>query len=373
MVTLSRLNPVIPRFLINYRFWLHVTGWLVFVASPLILPIPVFKQLPQYYVYYLFITRTIINLVLIGVFYLNLYYLTPQLLSTKNSLRFFSYLPLLFLMVLLLDYLLLQAIRGDLQTYLAKTKSQDSFLNDFSENDYISPRQLLANLILFALIVLSSSLWAVLTDRLRQQQFSQQMLYEKTSAELAVLRLQISPHFLFNTLNNIRWLARIKSDLAETSVMELSEILRYMLYQVAHHQVELHDEVTNLNRYVNLQKLRIHPRAEVDFICNNYHQDIKIEPLLFMPFLENAFKFGVHPEEPSKVSIHLTVKDNELFFTCINQCFDFTNGEQLPGTGQGLLNVKRRLELYYPQTHKLTIRHDQKLFSVELKLNLRHG
>ncbi|SEJ26419.1 Histidine kinase [Dyadobacter koreensis] len=366
-------KPTSPRFLLNYRFWLHVTGWLAFFASPLILPLPIFKQLPQYYVNYLFITRTFVNLILIGVFYLNLHYLTPQLLSTKNTLRFFLCLPLLFLMVLLLDYLLLQAVRADLRMYLSKTEGNDPFLQEVLAGDFLAPQQLLANLVLFALIFLSSSLWAVLTDRLDQQQFNQQILYEKTSAELAVLRLQISPHFLFNTLNNIRWLARIKSDQAETSVMELSEILRYMLYHVVHHQVALLDEVKNLKRYVNLQKLRLHPKAEVQLICVDFDQDIKIEPLLFMPFVENAFKFGVHSEEPSKVAINLSVKDRELIFTCTNQCFDFADDELIKGTGQGLLNVQRRLELYYPQTHTLIIRNDQKLFSVLLRLNLKHG
>ena len=361
------------RFLLNYRFWLHVTGWLVFFASPLILPLPIFKQLPQYYVNYLFITRTVINLVLIAVFYLNLYRLTPQLLSTKNSLRFLLYLMLLFFVVILLDHLLLQAVRGDLQVYFAKTETLDPFLNELSGSAIPNPRQILANLILFALIVLSSSLWAVLTDRLRQQAFSQQILYEKTSAELAVLRLQISPHFLFNTLNNIRWLTRIKSDQAETSVMELSEILRYMLYQVSHHKVDLNDEVTYLNRYVNLQKLRTHPDTQVDFTCDGYYQGVKIEPLLLMPFVENAFKFGIHSDLPSKISIYLMVKGDELLFRCINQCFDFTNDEQISGTGQGLRNVRKRLELHYPQTHNLTINHDQNLFAVVLKLSLMNG
>ncbi|MBE9463852.1 sensor histidine kinase [Dyadobacter subterraneus] len=373
MSTPLRLKLTSARFLLNYRFWLHVTGWLAFFASPLILPLPIFKQLPQYYVNYLFITRTFVNLMLIAVFYLNLHYLTPQLLSTKNSFRFFLYLPLLFVMVLLLDYLLLQAVRADLQMYLSRTEGNDPFLQEILANDFLAPRQLLANLILFALIVLSSSLWAVLTERLDQQQFNQQILYEKTSAELAVLRLQISPHFLFNTLNNIRWLARIKSDQAETSVMELSEILRYMLYQVVHHQVALLDEVTNLKRYVNLQKLRLHPKAQVQFTCDNYDPDIKIEPLLFIPFVENAFKFGIHSEEPSKVVINLSVKGYDLVFTCTNQYFDFKDDELIQGTGQGLLNVQRRLELYYPKTHTLTIRDDQKFFSVELRLNLKHG
>lgn len=362
-----------PHFLLNYRFWLHVTGWLAFFASPLILSIPIFNHLPQYYINYLFITRVIFNSLLIGLFYLNLLHLTPQLLLTRNSLRFFLYLALLFFLVVLLDHLLLLGIKDDLQMYFANAEGPHRLFKKGQENTFPGPPQFFANLVLFALIVLSSSLWAVLADRLRQQEFSQQIQYEKTSAELAVLRLQISPHFLFNTLNNIRWLTRIKSDQAETSIMELSEILRYMLYQVAHHQVNLHDEITNLKKYVNLQKLRIHSKAEVDFSYDGYYQDFKIEPLLFIPFVENAFKFGIHPEEPSKISIYLIVKSYELLFICENQCFDLASDGQVPGSGLGLLNVKRRLEIHYPQTHSLSILHEKSHFFVELKINLRHG
>jgi len=368
----SGLKLTYPLFLLNYRFWLHLTGWLAFFASPLLLPIPIFKHLPQYYVNYLFITRGTINLILIGIFYLNLLRLTPQLLLTRNSLRFAIYLALLFGLVILLDSLLLQVIKEDLQVYFAKVESADAFSGEITKNPLPGPPQFFGNLILFALIILSSSLWAVLTDRLRQQEFGRQIMYEKTSAELAVLRLQISPHFLFNTLNNIRWLTRIKSDQAETSVMELAEILRYMLYQVSHDKVDLNDEVNYLNRYVNLQKMRTPPDTEVNFTCDGYYHDVRIEPLLFMPFVENAFKFGIHSEEPSKISIYLMVKSYELLFVCENQCFDLA-GDDLPGTGLGLLNVKRRLELHYPKTHTLVIDNEKGIFSVELKLNLRNA
>lgn len=359
-------------FLLDYRFWLHVTGWLAFFAAPLILPIPIFKHLPDYYVNYLYVTRVIINLILVGIFYLNLLCLTPKLLLNRNLTQFLLYLTVLFFLMILLDNLLLRNIKNDLQMYFSDIVENDFFFRDVKENTIFTSPQFFANLIMFALIILSSSLWAVLTDRMRQQEFSRQILYEKTSAELAVLRLQISPHFLFNTLNNIRWLTRIKSDLAETSVMELSEILRYMLFQVTHHQVNLKDEVMYLKKYVNLQKLRIHPKAEIDFSCVGDDQDVRIEPLLLMPFVENAFKFGLHPDQSSKISVYLSVKEHELLFKCQNQCFELTNDGEIIGTGQGLLNVKKRLELHYPRTHTLTITHDEHFFSVELKLSLKH-
>jgi len=372
MAISSGLKLVPPHFLLNYRFWLHMTGWLAFFASPLILPAPVFKYLPRSYVNYLFASRAIVNLLLVAIFYLNLFLLTPQLLRKRNLLRFlFNLIALLFL-VILIDFLLIRGVLDNLQKYFPITEGSDPFWGEIQGRTFPGPHQVFANALMFALIILSSSLWAVLTDRIRQQEFSQRILYEKTSAELAVLRLQISPHFLFNTLNNIRWLTRIKSDLAETSVMELSEILRYMLFQVTHHQVDLHDEVMYLKRYVNLQKLRIHPEAEIDFTCMGNYQDIKIEPLLFMPFVENAFKFGLHSDLPSKISVYLAVKDHGLLFRCQNQYFDLTKDEQIPGTGQGLLNVKKRLELHYPQTHTLTINQDESFFSVELKLSLKH-
>ncbi|MCF0072823.1 sensor histidine kinase [Dyadobacter sp. CY261] len=359
----------------NHRFWLHVSGWLAFFATPFILPAPLFNQLPAYYFYYLVATKIAFNLVLIAIFYLNLYRFTPQLLLTRNLGRFALYIGILLALVLLIDNTFLWGIHDDLAKFMQTARKTDPTLQELPRQEFFRPFQLAATVLLFALIILASSLWAVVADRLHQQEFAQRILLEKTSAELALLRQQISPHFLFNTLNNIRWLTRVKSDRAEDSIIELSEILRYMLYQAGSDKVFLADEITYLSRYVNLQRLRIHPEARIEFEWEGNFQAVEIEPLLFIPFVENAFKFGIDSEQSSVISIRLSLAGNDLLFTCQNRIFEKFNAYRPePQSGIGIRNVRKRLDMYYPRNHSLRVDDLGRIFLVELRINnLIHG
>lgn len=230
-------------------------------------------------------------------------------------------------------------------------------------------------IILFALIICASSLWSVAADRMKQQNFSSRLLFEKTSAELAMLRQQVSPHFLFNTLNNIRWLTRIKSERAEDYIIELSDILRYMLYEAGNNKVTVEDEITYLKKYMSLQQLRLPAPFRVDFDYEGNFNMVGIEPFLFIPFVENAFKYGVHPQINSSISICIIAAGRDLVFTCKNQFFDSAQAVE-PDliTGIGIQNVRRRLEMYYPETHSLKITNHDLIFSVELRIyDVIHG
>lgn len=354
----------------NHRIWLHVVVWLAFFATPFILPVPAFHQLPAYYLNYIVAAKIIFNLVLIAIFYLNLLILMPQLLVSRNLPRYLGYLALLLAAAILMDHAFLWVFRDDLSEYFVNSRDADPFVQSIRSKRLFDPFHLIANVGLFTLIVLASSLWAVLYDRIREQHFGQQMLYEKTSAELTVLKHQISPHFLFNTLNNIRWLTRKQSDRAEDAIIELSEILRYMLYQTSNNKVELADEITYLSRYVNLQRLRLHEKARVDFECTGNFAGVRIEPLLFIPFVENAFKFGIDPDYPSLISIGLISSGKDIIFTCRNQVFKSLEINQATLTkGIGLSNVRKRLEMYYPKNYTLRIEEFGSSFSVDLKIN----
>ncbi|MCF0059103.1 sensor histidine kinase [Dyadobacter sp. CY356] len=353
----------------HQRFWLHVCGWLAFFATPFILPVPVFKQLPAYLFYYLVITKIIFNLVLIVIFYLNLLVLAPGLLRTKLSGRYFTWLAVLLTGVILLDYGFICGIRDDLWGFFSREQLSDPVLRNVWSRDLFNPFHIVANLILFSLVILASSLLAVLSDRSEQKAFSQQIQLEKTNTELLMLRQQISPHFFFNTLNNIRWLIRQKSERAEDSIMELSDILRYMLYQTSHDKVELAGEITYLVRYINLQKLRLHPEAKVEFCFQTDFNSIAIAPLLFLPFVENAFKYGIDHEQPSLISIILTRSGTDLLFSCTNQIFHPAAVSGSESKGIGLQNVRRRLEMYYPDAYELSISAPGDYYAVELTIN----
>jgi sensor histidine kinase YesM len=356
--------------LLNFKTWIHLTGWAAFIASPFLFPLPFLKPLPAPAFQYLVYSRIGIDLLLMGIFYFNLFRLTPRLITHNNTLIFILVLFGFLTLIIVIDSVSFLFLKKHLQGYFLEVSRIDPISKVLANTRFLSPPQLITNIIVFALIILVSSLVAVLDDRLRQKTYSQDIIYEKVKSELAILKLQISPHFLFNTLNNIRWLTRTKSDQAEKSIIELSDILRYMLYQAVHEQVYLQEEINYLRKYISLQKLRISPHVKIDFFHEDFSNYIKIEPLLLLPFIENAFKFGIHSETHSEITIAVHLIDNELIFFCINPRFPPTPDEFSNGSGLGLQNVKRRLDLYYPDTHSLLIESTPSQFIVNLRIRL---
>ncbi len=192
---------------------------------------------------------------------------------------------------------------------------------------------------------------------------------EKLVADLALLKLQISPHFLFNTLNNIRWLTRQKSDKAEDAVVKLSQLLRYVIYQTNNEKVALAQEINHLQHYIDLQKMRLNEKDMVSFICEGDIEQYRIEPLLFIPFVENAFKYGLHSQYKSEIKVSIQVKDTTLLFFSENPIFE-NNLAKEGESGVGIKNVQRRLALHYPHRHELQLREEEGIFRVTLSLQM---
>jgi LytS/YehU family sensor histidine kinase len=222
----------------------------------------------------------------------------------------------------------------------------------------------------FALIILASSLLALIREHGIHKEEKQQIALEKTAAELAVLKLQISPHFLFNTLNNIRWLARQKSDKTEDSVVKLSQLLRYMIYQAKNDKVPLAQEINYLENYIELQKMRLTEKNEVRFTYDGDITQWNIEPLIFIPFVENAFKYGLHSQLESIIEIKLTIAGNTLNFFVKNPVFTSNLPSDMEDSGIGIENVEKRLALHYPDRHQLNITNIGGYFSIDLTLIL---
>ena len=176
----------------------------------------------------------------------------------------------------------------------------------------------------------------------------------RTDAELKTLRNQLSPHFLLNTLNNIYALIAFDADKAQTAVLELSKMLRHMLYDNHQKFVPLQSEADFIRNYVELMRLRLphEVKVEVD-IKVNPRRKIQIAPLIFISLVENAFKHGISPTEPSFVQICLTEKEEHVHCHIRNSNFP-KNREDKSGSGIGLEQVKRRLELLYPDCYKWT-------------------
>lgn len=198
---------------------------------------------------------------------------------------------------------------------------------------------------------------------------------EKLSSELAFLKSQINPHFLFNVLNNIYSLAHKKSDDTETAVLKLSQLMRYMIYESNYGLVSIDKEIECLENYIDLQKMRLSKNAQISFKITGQSKGKMIEPMLLVPFVENAFKHGISYVDKMMVDISLTLEDDFLLFTVENYVADKSKAEEVYGdkaNGIGLQNIKRRLDLLYPDKHILSISSKEGKFSVSLKIQLAH-
>jgi sensor histidine kinase YesM len=203
----------------------------------------------------------------------------------------------------------------------------------------------------------------------RLKQSTQQLRIEKQEAELNYLKSQTNPHFLFNTLNNIYSLARDKSDLAPESILRLSKILRYMLYETGAAYIAIEQELKVLDDYIALERLRYDESLHVNFNHDIEDKKQALPPLLLMPLVENAFKHGVSETRGQPyVEMHLSVKQRQLTFTVRNSSEVFSTKESVK-ENIGLSNLRRQLELLYTD-YALSVQQGQSQFTATLKINL---
>jgi two-component system, LytTR family, sensor kinase len=212
-------------------------------------------------------------------------------------------------------------------------------------------------------------LCSLIFKHVRLRQTTQQLRIEKQAAELNYLKSQTNPHFLFNTLNNIYSLARDKSDLAPESILRLSKMLRYMLYETGGSYIAIEQDLKIIGDYIELEKLRYDDSLRINF---NYDiEDMKqaLTPLLLIPLVENAFKHGVSETRNRPfVDIHLSVKNRQLAFFVNNSTEDSTE-ESTVKENIGLSNLRRQLELLYTD-YTLTVQREPSVFKATLKINL---
>ena len=207
-------------------------------------------------------------------------------------------------------------------------------------------------------------------DWFQSEKLKTELINEKQASELAQLRSQINPHFLFNTLNNIYSLVYKKSDDAPEAIMKLSDIMRYMLYEAANEKVLLNKEIAYLKSYIELQSIRLHDPEFVEFTSEVNENTQTLSPMLFIPFIENAFKHGAKNVQSPGIKINLIYKDSKLILTVSNFMKNDINSSGDTVGGIGLHNVRRRLTLLYPDSHILEIKQNNYMFYVSLELTL---
>lgn len=206
------------------------------------------------------------------------------------------------------------------------------------------------------------------TDR---QQRNEQEKASITS-ELSFLKAQLSPHFFFNTLNNIYALTASDPDLAGKAIHQLSRMMRYLLYETASGETMLSKEIIFMNDYIGLMQLRLTDSVKVSFETSPRLEDMPVAPLLFLPFVENAFKHGAGTEQPCYIDICISQEDKMVHFNVKNSIMKDKSVSLETHTGIGLANTRRRLNLLYPGKHTLRVheRNAENEYHVYLQLNL---
>lgn len=222
----------------------------------------------------------------------------------------------------------------------------------------------------YIISLFGSSLFAIANFANNKEKEMAQLKAEKLEAEMKFLKSQINPHFLFNALNNIYTLSVIKSDNTPDNLLKLSGMLRYMLYDCKEDRVPLKKELEYIDNFVDLNKLKDSQGLNIELDLDRSHPNILVAPLIFIPFIENAFKHSsIENLEKGWIKISLEVLDKSLLFTVRNSSTESNYTKDKIG-GIGLKNVKRQLELLYPDKHVLTIKQNENEFDVCLKIDL---
>jgi len=226
------------------------------------------------------------------------------------------------------------------------------------------------NVIPHFFLVIAGAAFKLMFDQLRLQRKMAELAKEKAEAELNFLKSQINPHFLFNSLNSVYFLIDKNNPDARQALHKFSDMLRYQLYEANGEKIPIEKEINYLQDYVHLQQLRKDENYKVQFNCSPEVRNFSIEPLLLIPFVENAFKHISHKTDGSNfVKLDLTRSNGYFEFAVEN-----SREKGIPTTEQhggiGMNNVKRRLELLYPDAHKLDIEDDTNTFKINLKLKI---
>lgn len=198
---------------------------------------------------------------------------------------------------------------------------------------------------------------------------SDELQKQNLQGELRLLKNQINPHFFFNTLNNIDSLIKSNADKASAILVKLGEIMRYMIYETKDSFVPLSNEIKHIENYVDLQRIQFSNKNFVSFSASGSPDQISIAPVLFISFVENAFKHCTNKEANGAIKIRISVSDKLIDFECVNLYSKAQTLNKDEASGVGLDNVKRRLELLYPKKHKLKIIEEDDCYKVALKID----
>jgi two-component system, LytTR family, sensor kinase len=208
----------------------------------------------------------------------------------------------------------------------------------------------------------------VLERHSQTEKLQKELEKEKLNSELAFLKNQISPHFFFNTLNNIYSLININAEDSQKAVLKLSKLMRYLLYESEQGNTHLSNEIDFMNNYIDLMKLRMSEKIKLSVSFPEKYDDLNIPPLLFIPFIENAFKHGISYREKSFIDISMLTNEDSITFRCVNSLIRSREEIEPAHSGIGLENVSKRLNLLFPGKHELILEKSETAFMVFLNI-----
>jgi len=383
---------------------IHISVWLLFLQLPLLFyPVRVTDRTFWY-------REFISKLLPIGLFYLNYYFFLPYFFEKRRYKSYFLCIFISLLVILLTDTFIREKLfdtfqqfvvspgngqgriirggnmpRGGTSFFVYRGDSGVIYTDSatrsfrppppfpFAERTFLGmPLRIFffsinrtVSIALF--LLLAGGMIRLAYSFIKSQNEKKSLENLNLNAEVNFLKSQINPHFLFNTLNSIYSQAHNKSEHTEYSILKLSELLRYVLYETGEERVPLERDIQYINNYIDLQRIRLSSKITLRYTINGNLSGNTIAPLMLITFIENAFKHGISYTQPSVINIDITVFEKTLTLTVSNPVVKndiFTQG------GLGLKNVTRRLELLYPGKHNLTISQTDNQYLVNLKIDL---
>lgn len=330
-------------------FFIHFSIWALFYGFFLY---PFFLQLRQ--VPPDLPVRLVLTIVL---FYINYFLLVPKFLLKKNT---WTYILICLAIIITVGVVINM-------NFSFEPKPPPGFNRDESFREGGWTRQVFMMLSLSAPFFISALL-KVYVEWRRNEDLRKKVENEKVSSELQFLKTQLNPHFLFNSLNAIYSLSVKGSSKTSEAIISLSELMRYMLYEADKDKVKLGKELEYIKNYVQLQRLRLSDSANVKLKISGEERGKEVPPLLFISFIENAFKYGTDYKGRTYVNIGLLISEKSIHLRVENKIG--AHRKQTKDSGVGLENIKNRLRLLYPDSHKLLITDNGETYVVDLNLNL---
>ena len=317
--------------------------------------------------YQFWLKQTLIFAMLVSAYYLNAHILVPKLLLKKQTGLYFVIVAVVIISVMLLAGLADQLLqlrqlleeafhkRGPLHGNGGKKVYVDTFL-----------------ITITSLVIGISTSVKTTQSWQKNKRLQQEMEADKLSSELSFLKAQINPHFFFNTLNNIYALTLINVETSRTALHQLSRMMRYVLYDTQNSTALLSQEIAFVKDYISLMQLRLTEKVTIDYTAPTALREFPVAPMLFLPFVENAFKHGISDTLPSTIIIHLAQNDDNITLLVKNGIFKKQGTDIEDSKGIGLNNTIRRLDLLYPGRHTLDVTEskEENTYTVNLTISL---